>query len=69
VAVDILGNWQQVLGLVVVVAIVMIPFSEIVRRAGFHRRWVFIWFVPIVGIIALWSFAFRDWPNIPRKSG
>lgn len=60
-------NWHSltdILSLALVLSIFVIPGSKILHKAGFSRWWVCAFFVPIVGIIGLWVFAFRSWPNL-----
>ncbi len=43
-------------------AIILVPIAEIIRKAGYSRIWILVWFVPLVNIIMLWVFAFSRWP-------
>jgi len=37
--------------------------SIILAKAGIDKAWVFCLLIPFVNIIAVWAFAFLDWPN------
>ena len=37
-------------------------FALVVRKAGYSGWWVLLGFVPIVGLVMLWVFAFARWP-------
>ena len=37
-------------------------FALVVRKAGYSGWWVLLGFVPIVGLVMLWVFAFSRWP-------
>jgi hypothetical protein len=58
----------QLIGLAVILAAFLYPFSEVLKRAGFSRWYCVLLIVPIVNWVALYVFAFRNWPNLPRKS-
>ncbi|KPF69042.1 hypothetical protein IP84_07655 [beta proteobacterium AAP99] len=51
-----------VLGLLVF-ALPAVLFSRIVRRAGYSPWWALLGLVPVIGVVALWVFAFLDWPQ------
>ena len=40
-----------------------IPIARILDRVGFSRWLAFFWLMPGVNIVALWTFAFADWPS------
>jgi hypothetical protein len=40
-----------------------IPIARILDRAGLSRWLAFIGLIPVVNIVALWAFAFADWPS------
>jgi hypothetical protein len=48
---------------VIMVMIVVWPLGRILSRAGFSPLWSIVAFIPIVNLIALWLFAFADWPG------
>jgi len=50
----------------VVVFLLLFPVAKILRKAGYSGWWVLLWFVPIGNIVALWIFAFADWPALRR---
>jgi hypothetical protein len=41
----------------------LIPFGQLLRRAGFNRWWLLLSFLPIINIVALWIFAYIRWPK------
>jgi hypothetical protein len=45
------------------VAVTAIPVARILDRTGFSRWLTFIGVIPLVNIVALWAFAFADWPS------
>jgi hypothetical protein len=47
----------------IMVALVVWPLGRILSRAGFSPFWSILAFVPVVNLIALWIFAFADWPG------
>jgi len=42
-------------------------FSRIIAKAGFPAWWAIAGLVPLVNVVALWLFAFSDWPNQPKR--
>lgn len=43
------------------------PNIRILRRAGFSGWWVLLIFVPIVGFLTPWIFAFVRWPAVDKQ--
>jgi hypothetical protein len=56
-----LWHWIIVL---VFLFIFMFPVVKILQKAGYSGWWVLLWFVPVGNIVALWIFAFADWPAL-----
>lgn len=56
------GGWHG-WGVIGFAIVFLIPLWKILTKAGFHGAWSFIALVPLVNIIALWVFAFSDWPK------
>ena len=44
------------------IAVIVVPFWRIVKRAGYGGAWSLFALVPLVNIILLWVFAFTRWP-------
>jgi hypothetical protein len=52
-------------GIVVAIAVwvvFLIAYVKIISRAGYSGWWVLIIFVPVVNIVMLLVFAFKEWP-------
>ncbi|MBK8157903.1 MAG: hypothetical protein IPK59_03610 [Rhodospirillaceae bacterium] len=45
-----------------VVAVMMIPYVKIIKKAGYSGWWTLTVFVPLLNLIMLWGFAFSTWP-------
>lgn len=43
-----------------------IPAAIILGKAGYSKVWVLLAFVPMVNLIALWIFAFSNWPVLRK---
>ena len=43
----------------------LFPAAKILQRVGFSGLWSFVLLIPVLGLVALWLFAFMDWPNLP----
>ncbi|MBN9581162.1 MAG: hypothetical protein J0G37_06590 [Afipia sp.] len=48
---------------IVMIAVVIYPVGRILSRIGFSPLWSIVIFIPLVNLIALWIFAFTDWPD------
>ena len=60
-----LSTTAVVIGSIVAIAfwiIFLIAYIKIISRAGYSGWWVLIMFVPIVNIIMLLVFAYKEWP-------
>jgi hypothetical protein len=53
---------QEIVLLVYALAIV-IPFGQLLRRAGLSRWWLLLAFLPVINVVALWVFAYVRWPK------
>jgi hypothetical protein len=40
----------------------LIALTQIIGKAGYSRWWVLIAFIPVANFVALWKFAFTEWP-------
>jgi hypothetical protein len=52
------------IGMILVIAV---PIGRILGRAGFSPWWAIVYFVPLLGLAALWVFAFSAWPALDRR--
>lgn len=52
----------------VVLFILLFPIWKILRKAGYSGWWVLLWFVPVGNLVALWIFAFADWPALRGRA-
>ena len=55
------GNSNGVI-LLVILAITILPFWKIFSKAGYSGAWSLLMLVPLVNVLAIWIFAFSDWP-------
>lgn len=46
--------------------LVLFPVARVLQRAGYSAWWCLVFVFPLFGLIALWVFAYADWPNLPR---
>jgi hypothetical protein len=49
--------------------LVLVPAWRILRRAGFAGGWSLLILVPLVNLLALYAFAFVEWPVERRAPG
>jgi uncharacterized membrane protein YhaH (DUF805 family) len=57
--------------ILIILAIILLPIwfiSKILNKAGFSGWFLLLSLVPFLNIIALWVFAFVDWPNFNKKT-
>ena len=56
-------HWLIVL---VAVATIIFPTTEVLRKAGRSRWWAILVLIPTVNLIAFWVFAYTRWPSQDR---
>lgn len=49
-------------------AVIGIPVSKILQRAGFSRWWTILVFVPLANLVGLWVFALSPWKVADRPA-
>jgi hypothetical protein len=54
-------------GIILGIVVVGIPAAQILRRVGYNPWWGVVAVIPLVNIVALWVFAFTDWPRLPLR--
>jgi hypothetical protein len=42
---------------------VVIPFWQILSKAGYNGAWSLLAFIPVVNLVMLYVFAFSRWPS------
>ena len=52
---------------VIVMAIVIVPIVRILNRTGYSGWWALLFFVPLARYLAMWLFAFAEWPGVKPK--
>lgn len=60
--------WHWITLLFFVVSL-LVPWWKIVSKAGYSGAWSILGFIPFVGIVALWIFAFSNWPMTRKRDG
>ena len=55
------------LHLLIVAAVIIIPFWQILSKAGYSRWLSFLMLLPFVNLIALYVLAFSGWPALRNK--
>jgi hypothetical protein len=53
--------------LFVAVIFLLIPAWRIVKRAGMNPALSLLLLLPVVNVIALWLFAFAEWPALKQQ--
>jgi hypothetical protein len=51
----------------IVYALIGYPVLRILRKAGYSGWWSLVCVLPPLNLIALWIFAFSEWPNLPTQ--
>jgi hypothetical protein len=46
----------------IVVLLVIWPICRLVSKTGYSGAWGLLFVVPLINVIALWFFAFTEWP-------
>jgi len=55
--------------LLIMFAIVVVPFVRIFQKAGRTGWWAVLMLIPLVNLIVLWIFAFSRWPALETSTG
>ena len=53
--------WQIII-ILLLLAIPVLVFGPVAKKAGFSRWWSLTLVVPFVNVIMIWVFAFIEWP-------
>ena len=48
---------------VIYVAVIVVPVSRILGKAGFSGWWAVCALIPLLNLLMLWIFAFSQWPQ------
>jgi ABC-type sugar transport system permease subunit len=49
--------------------LVIWPYSRIFGKAGYSGAFSILMVIPVVNLIALWVFAYSDWPALGKGAG
>lgn len=55
--------WHWLLVLILNVILPFIPAKRILERTGFNQWWAVLYVIPFVSLIALFVFAYSEWPR------
>jgi hypothetical protein len=53
---------------VLALAVLIVGFSQILRKAGYSPWWALLALIPVVNLVMLLVFAFANWPVLRRTS-
>ncbi len=56
----------HLLWMVLMAALIVIPFWQICRKAGYSGFWSLLMLVPLANIIFVYVLAFANWPALRR---
>ena len=59
-----IGHW---LAIVLVLILPAWLFSRVIAKAGFSPWWALLGAIPVANLVALWVFAFANWPRFPKQ--
>ncbi|MFY4708477.1 hypothetical protein [Burkholderia glumae] len=62
-------SWGPValMTLLIFYGLFLYPYIRILRRTGHSGWWVLALLIPGVNLVAIWIFAFVEWPALDRK--
>jgi hypothetical protein len=65
-----LGLFQPVhlLVILVIVLVILVPYWQIFKKAGFAPALSLLMFVPLVNIFMLFFLAFAEWPALKKSA-
>ena len=52
--------------LLITLIVAGVPIAVILKKAGYSQWLVILAFIPLVNLVALWVFAFANWPALQR---
>ena len=55
------------LHLLIVAAVIIVPFWQLFTKAGYSAWFSFLMVLPLINLIALYILAFSDWPALRNK--
>jgi hypothetical protein len=58
------GGVFGLIPVLILLALVVIPYWKIWQRTGHSGAWGLLMLVPFVNIISLWVLAFKEWPAL-----
>jgi hypothetical protein len=61
-----IGFFPVLIMMLVVFAVIWFPWSRIFSKAGYSPWLCLTMFVPLVNLVALYWFAFSEWPALRR---
>lgn len=64
-------GFGELLFMLVPLLLVLVPAWRILRKAGFSGGWSLLILIPLVNLLALYAFAFTEWPverHSPRRA-
>ena len=53
--------WQLLI-ILLIIAIPILLFRPIAKKAGYSGWWAVVMLIPLVNLIMIWVFAFAKWP-------
>jgi hypothetical protein len=51
----------------ILIALVVIPYWKIWQRTGHSGAWGLLMIVPFANIVSLWVLAFKEWPALRER--
>ena len=57
-------SFMAFIPLLVILALVVVPYWKIWQRTGHSGWWGLLMLVPLANIISLWVLAFKEWPAL-----
>jgi uncharacterized membrane protein YhaH (DUF805 family) len=58
----------QTIGALVLMFLIGAPCVKILQRTGHSGWWVLLGLVPVVNLLALWTFAHKKWPAVDKAA-
>ena len=65
---SMMGGGMGPLMMLVMAAVIIVPFWFIFSKAGYSKWLSLLMVVPLVNVILLYFLAFSKWPSSPEKS-
>jgi hypothetical protein len=63
-----MGMGMRELIIIALLVLFIWPYGRVLSRAGYSPWLCLLFFVPLVNLVAIWVFAYANWPALRNKA-